>query len=382
MLEHRFALPDRMWFGRGCAAKVGSRIQENRFTRVFVVIDPVVESTNFGKNVLESLEFPHKKFIWDKIETNNPRKHVEDASLILRDFNAELVVVIGGGSAIDLAKSALVLAVCGGRLEDYWSNKPIAPLPPIYAIPTTCGTGSEVSPYAVILDPLTHRKRGIESDYLIPKEAFLDPASLDSLSSLLIGATGLDAFCHGLEAYVSAKSTSLTQVATLGTLIKIKNNILPAALEHDPNSLEILLVCAATSRLLYPRTGLTIAHAMSHPLGAYFNLHHGDAVARVIVPSIRFNAETELPRYAELARILSITDNRRDAVAVEQLIEWLEALLVNLNLAQEKLPVSGDIEDTISKMAEATMTSSNIPSNPRLVKKSDVENLFSSLLVP
>lgn len=379
MLEHKFSLPDRLWLGQGCALTVGNRINANQFNRVFVVIDPIVYSTSFGKNIIESLKSCKEQVIWDSVETNNPRQHVEEASILLKRFRADVVVAVGGGSAIDLAKSALVLAVCGGSLEDYWQNKGIDSLPPIYAIPTTCGTGSEVSPYAVVLDPQTHRKRGIESEHIIPREAFLDPNSLDSLPSSLIGATGLDAFCHGLEAYVSAKSTSLTQVATLGTLIKIKEDILGAALDRKPDALETLMVCAATSRLLYPRTGLTIAHAMSHPLGAYFNLHHGDAVARVIVPSIRFNTEVDPFRYAELARLLSITDSDKDMFAVDRLLEWLEDLLAKLDLAQQELSAPHDIDNIVQKMAEATMSSSNIPSNPRPIGKDDIVKLFLSV---
>ena len=367
---YAFHLPERVWQGRGSVNMLGERLKAFKIIRPFIAIDPIVLQTDFGQRALESIKGSTQTFfIWNKIETNAPRSQVEHAADALRSWEADGIVAVGGGSTIDLAKAASAIVSSGLTLDELWSGKTIqGSFPPILAVPTTCGTGSEVNPFALVLDTGSRRKRGLNNSSLIPREAFLDADSLDSLPSPLVAATGFDALSHAMESFVSITATPLTKCGCLGTVMAISKNILKASNHRDPVALEYLLAGSTTARLLYPRTGLTIAHAMSHPIGAYFNLHHGEAVARATLPSLRYNAETSPLSYAEIARYLGIAGYQEtNTLAVEALAGWIEDLFKQLNLVQNPLPKLDNVENAINAMAQDALRSSNIPSNPRSV---------------
>ena len=388
VLGHSIKTPQMIWQGRGSATIVAARVSAYGIQRPFVVIDPVVRATKYGQKILSSIKQEYNSFpLWDEIDTNAPRYQVEGAAREMKKKQADGVIVIGGGSSIDLAKVAALLSVNEKPLELFWENNPSADIVlPIFAVPTTCGTGSETTPFAVILDQKNRRKRGLENNNFIPQEVFLDSNFLLTLPCNLIAATAIDALCHAIESYVSVKATSLTRCSASGTIVTITQNIRAAALHHNIEALARLLSASANARLLYPRTGLTVAHAMSHPLGAYFGIHHGEAVARTIISSIEFNVEerTALSLYAEIAQIMGVAPKGvTQAKAIQILIHWFTEIFdelripVNRSLSYEKI---GSIDSVVREMAEITMLSSNIPSNPRKVTIEDVINIFYKIL--
>lgn len=382
IFEHELNLPSRIWFGSDCSLMIEKSIVENQFKKIFLFIDPNVYTVEFGQKLTSLIKRACDQIvIWNHVEINVPRNLVEEAAQQIRSFDPDAIVSIGGGSTIDLSKAALVLATNQVSLDELWGGRSINnPSIPILAVPTTCGTGSDASPYAVILDSVLKCKRGIESKYIIPKEAYLDPLSLLTLPQLMIAFTGIDAFCHSMEVYVSKKSTPLTRCATIGPLVTIYNHIDNAVLYKDPKSLEALLVSATSARLLYPRTGLTIAHAMSHPLGAYYGIDHGNAVARVIIPSILFNSAINPSPYADIARILNLSNETDDHHAVAKLISWFENLFINLHIDFPRLTGISNLQEAIDEMARSTLLSSNIPSNPVPVNQKDIQKLFEQVI--
>lgn len=380
--EYCFNLPEHVWFGEGSSGRLSERLAAHNLIKPFILIDPVVRMTDFGKRILESIKADKCGYTWDAIETNAPRPQVEGAAEKMATYKPDVIIAIGGGSSIDLAKAATVLYAGGGTLDDYFAGeKAIGPLPLLFAIPTTCGTGSEVTPYAVVLDLATKRKRGLGSPYLIPREAFLDVDSLSSLPPYFIAATGVDALCHAVESFVSRKATALTKLAVIGTITGIASHILSAVFDKEKKSLEVLLAASMNSRMFYPQTGLTVAHSMAHPLGAHFGIHHGDAVARMTVPVIKFNAEVAPKPYAELAKSMHIANEAdSDSIAARSLADWFENLFSRLNLCLELLNAPHDRENAILVMSQDTLNSSNIPSNPRDADLNSIIWLFNQVI--
>lgn len=365
-------ISNSVWEGRGAALNFFSTLGKEA-TMVFV--DPHVRSSPYGKSVLEASPTDRELVLYSKISTNAPSEEAQHAATILRDLHPSRVIAMGGGSTIDLAKAAICIAYAGDSLDNAWNGKfswePT--LPDLVGIPTTCGTGSEAVPFAVILDSSTRRKRGISHPRLIPTEIVLDPTFLDSLDSTIVAATALDAFAHALESYISSKATQLTRCSNVGTIMTIWNNIRRAVEDRDAQSLACLQVAATNARLLYPRTGLTIAHALSHPVGVYKGLHHGKAVALALGPTLRFNLESSLDRLSEVGEFLGLDSG--PAERANALIERIEVLIDDLGVLKEY--EYGKITDE-EKMciAEDAMLSSNISSNPRRVEIDDMLHII------
>jgi alcohol dehydrogenase class IV len=360
--------------GRGSIKSITSLMSRLDITRPLVIIDPEVKLTKFG-NVFSKLLAEYPCLFFSEFSTNPT---VSQINCCLHNYDLSLydgVVSIGGGSAIDLAKSVNLVVSHGGTIEDYLNGKTVnGKLKPSIAIPTTCGAGAESSPYAVITDTRVPQKRGIGSLYLVPDAVLLDANSLNSLSRLMIAATGIDSLTHVLESHISKKATSLTQISSRGLLLSFGMSLEKAIFEKNNAALENLHDLAFTARLLYPRTGLSIAHALSHPVGAHTNLHHGMAVALCLISSLRFNKACCSDVFDEAEEVLGLTRRKLS------LLDWIAEILnesgitsyLAQHLSKNKLP--------LERIAEDSLRSSNIASNPRSVDRHDTLNIIAESL--
>jgi len=341
-------------------------IAEQGLRNPFVVIDPLFSITELGKSLLGILE-SEKPFMG--FSTNPTLAMVDIALSAYHEKQYDGIVAIGGGSAIDLAKAVGICISNDAEIEQFLQGKPITQPPPfIVAIPTTCGTGAEGTPFAVITDPSVPSKRGFASLLLLPQAVILDPGTLVSLDGRMIAATGIDAFAHVIESYISRNSTAMTRTISLGQLYSLRSSLEAAAFEGTIDALEHLQSIAFTARLLYPRTGLTVAHAAAHPLGAYTNMHHGTAVAILLPESLRYNASSSAEHLDTAARAFGCS-------SFDEMLTWLDRFIEKTGirlLARQSLGI--DLPLTI--LAEQTMASSNIPSNPRPI---DIDSVTTIL---
>ena len=363
--EHRFALPARLWEGPGAAALVPERLRQLAARRVVVVIDPEVERTAWGQRCADGISsaVEHCR-IWSRVVPEVPAEVVPPLTEALMAEPPDIVVAIGGGSTIDLVKAAVASAASGSSVEELIAGAAIrGQFIPIMAIPTTCGTGSETSPFAVVTLPDGRGKRGFTSDELVPREVVLDPIALETLPTVFVAATGVDALAHALESFVSRRSTEITRTSSIGAALTALAALEPAC-DGDPQARRALLSASACARLLYPRSGLTIAHAIAHPLGARLHLHHGTAVARCLIPAFLLNAERAPAPLARLARLLFMRcRGLDDTAAAAHLVAEIDTLLAKLPLDRSPPRVVLGPADA-REIARAALSSSNIPSNP------------------
>lgn len=372
----------RVHIGRGVSNDVIKILKFRSISKPFVCIDPNISATRFGNFLLESISNNSiKSFVYTDIHSNTPIEDVENALYHFNNFYGDGIIGIGGGSTIDLTKALSCLISTNKSLEQVWQIKNIPNTKyPLISIPTTCGTGSEVTPFSVILDKRSKRKRSISGLNLISDEVFLDGNALLTLSKNLITFTGLDALSHALESYVSLRSDKFTRLTNIGLINGICNNI-SNAVDKDENSLDVLHAASLMVGTIFPYTGLTIAHSISHPLGVYFNLHHGEAVARSLIPSIKFNAMKNKYVYAQLAKEMQICNfGETDDKSVESLILYLENLFKRLKLSIHPITspesVSGYLLDTI---VNDVLKSRNIITNPVNIEKEELKDLLVSV---
>ena len=362
----KISTPSLLMFGKGKSELLPDVLVDLGFKKPFLVIDPKVKKTPKGSLLIFSLE----KFgveVFDKFSTNPTTKHVISLVEKLNQFNPDVIIGIGGGSTIDVSKVANLVHKNGGLIEEYLGGKkPENHLLPMIFLPTTAGTGSEASPFAVIKDDSVNSKRGIENHEFLPKLVILDPEFLETLDGVLVAATGIDALTHIIESYLSKKANDLTRSSARGLLNDIISNIEQAVFDKNSDAYLKMMNAAFASRLLYPRTGLTIAHALSHPLGAFTNIHHGLAVAFFLKDSLIFNRPSCEKELDNISKLLGFNDT-------DDFLKWLNVFFIKSGIASGIHGYLLAQTSPIKQMAIDAMKSSNIPTNPRDVTVSDLE---------
>jgi len=361
----KIATPSLLLFGEGKSAIIPEVIKDFGYSRPYVVIDPKVRTTKQGNDLQLILkEFNTEYF--SNFSTNPTTKQVSELVQKLQLFKPDIIIGVGGGSTIDLSKTANLVYKNGGIIEDYLNGKkPNNHLLPMVFLPTTAGTGSKASPFAVIKDDSKKSKRGIENLEFLPKLVILDSEFLKTLNKVLIAATGIDAMTHVMESFISRNANEITRSSARGMLLDIIPNLENAVYRGDLNAYLKMLNAAFASRLLYPRTGLTIAHALSHPLGAYTDIHHGLAVAFFLKDSLIYNQPACEEKLSEAVSLLGFN-------SINLFYKWLDKFFIESGVAQEIHSFMIDKDPPIEVMAIDAMKSSNIPSNPRETSANDL----------
>jgi alcohol dehydrogenase class IV len=280
-----FIVPTETVFGRDCGAEVGARAQAAGYRRALLVTDPGVRGAGLTETVEESLRRAGVAYeVFDAVSPNPRDTEAEACAGVAGEGGAELLVAVGGGSVIDAAKAAGVLRANGGRVRDWAAYmggaRPEKPCIPLFALPTTTGTGSETSGGAVITFDFgtAPRKGGLGSAQ--PELAFLDPALVERLPVALLAASGLDALTHAVESYVSLRASLFTRafsaqaIRTLATALPEAVDAARAPGSDRAPSMETMLYAAnVAGRAMLG--GLGQVHALSHIASAHFDTSHG-----------------------------------------------------------------------------------------------------------
>jgi alcohol dehydrogenase len=288
-----FHNPSRVIYSDGAAGQIGPQAAALGAKRVMVVSDPGVVRAGLTRPVLESLEGAGLGVeVYDSVEPDPRIEIVERALEQYRSTDCDLVVAVGGGSAMDTAKACAILATNPGPLRSYegWEKfeKPPAPL---FAAPTTVGTASEVTPFVVITDAAAKFKFTIASPRAAPLYAFLDPRLTLGLPANVTAATGMDALTHAIESYTSLLSSPISEGLALHAIRLLAGSI-RAAVANSGNlqAMADMLVGANVAGLAFSNTRLGNVHALAHPLGAFWKIPHGVANALMLPHVMEFNA--------------------------------------------------------------------------------------------
>ena len=384
-----FQFPEHIRFGPGTASAVGELIRERFWVnRILIVTDSGVTGAGLLSRVTDSLQASGIAFdICDDVMPNPTDTYVEQRAALYRSDGHDLLIAVGGGSVIDAAKGMQVRITHPGHIQDYFEDGPsarkiIPNMPRLVALPTTAGTGSEVTVVAVLGDSRDGLKKGIYANCLRPSLAVIDPEMTLSLPPEVTAATGLDALTHCIEAYVSKAYGPIGKAIALGGMELIFNALPIAYLAGSDVSARTDMAMGAVMGGLAFGSGLGLGatHALAHQLTAERRLPHGLANALMLPTVMRFNAKTDPFPYQRIAQAIGAGGHREDAVsAANEAIEAVSALCEQLGVPGS-LKAAGVPESSILKMAAQAMRDSCHRRNPRPCSERDMEALYRAAM--
>lgn len=373
-----FEAPARLTFGAGAVGKFPDLIA-GFGRRALVVSDPGIAKAGILDRVLGFLRDAHvSSDAFTSVEPNPSVETVEAAHALYRKSDAEFVVAVGGGSSMDVAKVVAVLAAHGGGVRDYEGiGKVPGPVVPSVAIPTTAGTGSEVTVFAVITDRQRRFKMTIGSPFLVPQVAICDPELTISMPKPLTAATGMDALTHGIECFINTTPNPIAKALAMES-IRLIGGALRTAYQRgsDLPARSTMLLGSTMAAMAFTRTRLGNVHAMSHPLGAFFDVPHGVANAILLPYVMAWNLRSCLGTYPPIADAMGEeVDGMPPERASERAVEAVQRLSRDVGIP-EHLREVGVTRDAIPALATDAMKSGNVLVNPRPTTYDDIVDLF------
>ncbi|HEX9268833.1 MAG TPA: iron-containing alcohol dehydrogenase [Candidatus Limnocylindria bacterium] len=371
-----FRVPTRILFGRGVALTVAEPLRQVGARKVLLVTDPGVLRAGLVAPIEEQLRDAGIAYeIYDEVVPDPGVAEVQRCFERARDSGADALVAVGGGSSIDTAKMAAVLLTNGGTVLDYVGiDKVPKPAAPVVAIPTTAGTGAEITINSVIADPERHKKLVIISPNATALFALEDPEMTVGLPPFLTAITGMDTLVHAIESFCSKNAYRMSELLALEA-IRDAAWALPRAVKDgkDIDAREAMLRAVMTASLAFTNTRLGNVHAMALPLGGWCHVAHGTAVAVLLPHVMEFNRSAAPDRYAAVAEALGV--KKEAEAAVERVFRLNEAIGIPARLG----PL-GVEEAFIPDMARDAMQSGNILVNPRSSTQEDIEALYRAAL--
>jgi alcohol dehydrogenase class IV len=371
-----FRIPTRIHFGRGVALTLAEPLRQIGAKKVLLVTDPGVRKAGIVAPLEEKLreaKIPYE--VYDEVVPDPGVGEVQRCYERAKEAGADAFVAVGGGSSIDTAKMAATLLANGGTVLDYVGiDKVPKPAAPVVAIPTTAGTGAEITINSVIADPEQHKKLVIISPNATALFALEDPDLTVSLPPFLTAITGMDTLVHAIESYTNKNTYRMAQLLALEA-VRDAGWALPRAVKDgsDLEAREAMLRAVVTASLAFSNTRLGNVHAMALPLGGWCHVAHGTAVAVLLPHVMEFNRSAAPERYADVGEALGTKKDGRAAV------EHVAALNVEIGIPAGLRKV-GVTEDVIPNMAKDAMLSGNIAVNPRPTEQKDVEALYRAAL--
>jgi len=378
-----FLIPPLLITGSGSAAQVGEEIKKLGFKKGLLVTDEVISKLEMLEEIKKALGDSGIEFIlYDKINTEPTTVFVQEGLSAFRENSCQFLLAVGGGSAIDTAKAIAALATNEGAIEDYMGlGKLIKKAAPLIAVPTTGGTGSEVTIFTIITDPKTDVKMLIGSPLLLPDVAIVDPLLTLSCPRGLTAGVGIDALTHAIEAYVSVKSQPMSDLFCLSAIELISNNLRQAwANGNNVDAREKTMFGALQAGMAFSNASVALVHGMSRPIGAYFHVPHGVSNAALLGPVTEFSLVGNPARYANIAHAMGEDiDGLNDMEGALVAADAIKALIRDVKIPSlEELGVEkSKLEELAPTMADAAIASGSPGNNPRQPTKEEIIELYS-----
>ena len=299
-----------------------------------------------------------------------------------RENNCDFLIALGGGSPIDTAKAISILLNNDAPLSSYMGKVIDIDRPPLVAIPTTAGTGSEATKFTIINDTATKVKMLLTGPCLIPDLAIIDPAFSKSAPQSVTSHTGIDALCHAVESYTSRKAQPLSDTFALSAIKRIFANLQKCYDNGNDTEARVQMSLAALEAgISFNNSSVTIVHGMSRPMGALFHVPHGLSNAMLLEECMNYVVDGAYDRFADIARYLSLTDGKDDVKAAKIFLNALSELLRNLNVPTMS-QYGIDKEEyfaSIDKMAHDAFASGSPSNTIKEIKVDDMVELYKKI---
>ncbi|WP_366922451.1 iron-containing alcohol dehydrogenase [Metallumcola ferriviriculae] len=378
----KFVTPEII-FGRGALQQIGFSARRLGARKVFLVSDPGVLDAGWVDKTITVLGDAGLEYtMWTGVTPNPKDSEVAEGRQLYEEKGCDAVIALGGGSAIDAAKAVAVLVSNQGDISSYEGVDKIShPLPPIIALPTTAGSGAEVSQFSIIVDVKRKLKMTIISKSLVPDIAIIDPEVLGTKSAELTANTGMDALTHAIESYTSVAATPLTDVQALNAIRLIANFLRKSvASQSDFQAKEAMAMASLQAGLAFSNAILGAVHAMTHQLGGLLDMPHGEANAILLPYVMRYNLIASMEKYAQVAEAFgesSLGVGKR--AMAEKAISAVEEMARDIGIPRSLSQV-GLTDEFIPKLSENAVKDACLVTNPRDMSRQEIERLFREAL--
>jgi len=377
-----FRTTKRILFGSGSVEKLGPEAQLLKARKVLIITDPGIIQSGLLASVeksLQSVDLP--SVLFDGVEPD-PRIEVVEKSVDLgKREKIDLIIGFGGGSSLDIAKVTSVLITNPGKIDNFFGidlvpNSGV----PVILVPTTAGTGSEVTPIAILSDTKEKLKKGIVSPYLFPEVAILDPKLTIGLPPSVTASTGMDALTHAIEAYYSVNATDLTDLLAFRAMELISKN-LRMAFAHGENLVarSKMMEGSLLAGMAFANAGVGAVHAFAYPLGGEFHIPHGLANTLMLSYVMRYNILGNPYRFAQMARAFGEKiEGFSDLDGAEMAVKFVEKLSDDIRVPRRLREVNIP-EEAMPRLAESAMKVTRLlVNNPRKITLEDAVAIYQS----
>ncbi|MBI3824230.1 MAG: iron-containing alcohol dehydrogenase [Planctomycetes bacterium] len=376
-----FHTPTRVVFGPGTLRRLGELARELGDNRALLVTDPGLEAAGHPQRAQQSLrDAGLEVFVFDDVEENPTSRHVDRGVAFARDLDIDLIVSVGGGSAMDCAKGINFLLTNGGTMADYKGfGKAKKPMLPSIGVPTTSGTGSEAQSYALIADEKTHLKMACGDRKAAFTAAILDPEVTVTQPTKVTALTGIDALSHAVESYVTTRRNPVSQMFAREAWKLLEVNL--EKVLHHPGDLEArgaMQMGAFLAGTAIENSMLGVCHACANPLTAHYGITHGLAIGILLPHVIRFNAQTVGDLYCDLIEESGLRNGHIDSAAeilAERLFHLMQLAELPTSLAE--CGVSRGILPLLSEEASQQWTARF---NPRPVGEREILEVYEAAM--
>ena len=384
-MSEKFILNETSYFGRGSRVELAGEIKTRKYKKVLVVTDQTLLDCGVAGKVTKVLDDAGIAYeVFSDVKPNPTVKNVQDGVRKCREVGADVIVTVGGGSAMDTAKGISIIMTNPDR-EDVVSlnglsntqNKGL----PVIALPTTHGTAAEVTINYVITDEDRQIKMVCVDPNDIPVLAIVDSELMESLPKGTAAATGLDALTHAVEGYITKGHNLIADMFHMKAIELIFENLAKAVNEKDPVAIENMSKAQYIAGMGFSNVGLGIVHSMAHQLGAVYDTPHGIANAILLPTVMRFNGEVCADRFREILCHIGRPDakNLNDSDVINTFVWMIEELSKSVGVTQRVADVGGKEKDIVM-LAQKAMEDPCKPGNPREVTLEDFIKLYKEAM--
>ena len=377
----KFVLNETSYFGKGAREELPREIKERGFKKVLVVTDKALFEVGVTARVTEVLDKAGIKYtVYSEVKPNPTIKNVLDGVEKCKEFGADVIVAVGGGSSIDTAKGISILMTNPDRMDvvslngaSNTKNKGL----PLIALPTTSGTAAEVTINYVITDEERKIKMVCVDPHDIPILAIVDSDLMASMPKSIAASTGMDALTHAVEGYITKAHNTMSDMFHMKAIQLIFENLPAAVNEKDEKAIENMGLAQYIAGMGFSNVGLGIVHSMSHQLGAVYDTPHGVANAILLPTVMRFNGAVCADRFREILVNIGRPDaaHLNDQDVINTFVWMIEELSKKVGITM-RVKDTGCKEEDLSMLADKAMQDPCKPGNPREVSKEDFIRLF------
>ncbi len=377
-----FSLPGVIYLGTDSLAKLSAEVEKMGANKVFLITDKGLMDARVAQKVEDCLADNGVEItVYSEVEREPSVENVERAANELKKGDYDLVIGLGGGSPLDVAKGSAVLANNEGSILDYVGVE-LIPKPglPLVLIPTTAGTGAEVTKNAIFTDVKAQLKKGVVSEYLLPRVAIVDPKLTVSVPAKITAATGMDALTHAIESYTSLKATIQTDLYALEAIKLISGSL--RRVVADGSDLEAREKMAAGSMfagISLANAGVGAVHALAYPLGGQFGVSHGVANALLLPYVMEFNVIGDLEKFKNVAVAMGqVVTGKSDREAAFMALTAVQELSKDIGIPQSLKEVEVP-KEALEKLSLAAIDVKRLlNNNPRQVELDDIRKIYQA----